>query len=130
MNFNSSVDQNYPNQSSVGPDYNVAIPLGTAGDTPIHRKGVTTRLDLTSGGAQTANQTFTFGSIAAEGWLNGDVVYVSEPSGRTGAFTNSVRNIAGVPIATWASLLANGGMFVFKSAINDFIAANPGVSTI
>lgn len=132
----SSSGPGMPNQASPGPNYTVAIPVGVAGDTPIHRKGIITRLDLTNGGAQTANQTFTFGSIAAEGWLDGDTVFISEPAARTGAFTNSIRSIAATALTTWAGLLANGGTFVFKAhftagvADGDFVAMGPGVSTI
>jgi len=121
LNFNSAVDVNYPNQPSPGADYTAAADSAPT----IHRKGNTTLLQLT--GNLTASRVAQFGTIANEGWLNGDVVFVSIPTHTGGGFTMSVHSIAGTVLTTWAALLAAGGMFVFDGT--DFVAALPGAST-
>lgn len=125
LNFNNSVDQpGPPNQASPGPDYTGPID-GAPGATTLHRKGVVTWFRGT--GNLTASRVFTPGTIVAEGWLEGDILFVSVPTHTGGGFTVTVNSIAAAALATWAALLASGGMFVFHGT--DFVAVIPGAST-
>jgi hypothetical protein len=133
MNANSNVDVNPPNQAYVGPEYFAPMD-GAPGNTTIHRKGIVTVIKLT--GNLTASRILTFGTIAAEGWLPGDEVYIAVPTHTGTGFTLSVESINGDELATWAALLANGGHFVFGATsynvpvgTGDFTAVNPGNST-
>jgi hypothetical protein len=133
MDFNSQSDSSAPNQAYPGPNYTQLMDgpnaPGSPGNTTIHRKGKITRLDLT--GNLTGSRVATFGTVAAEGWLPADVVYVSLPTHTGAESTFQITNIAGTVLATWPQLVANGGMFVFNMARtpNDFDACMPGNSS-
>ena len=126
LNFNNSDDQNLmPNQASPGPLYSVPADSNTT----IHRKGVVTKLDLTGG--LTSSRILQFGSKSSEGWLPGDIVFVSVPSHTGGGFTITIENIAGTILSYWQELAANGGMFVFDGGAypGDFSASIVGGAT-
>lgn len=93
--------------------------------TTIQRKGPITYFSAT--GNLTASRVWIFGSVAAQGWTIGDVVFLNLPTHTGGGFTVTVQNIATTVLATWAALLANGGIFYFNGT--DFQAMNPGQST-
>jgi hypothetical protein len=122
LNFNNNVDQpGSPNQASPGPNYTTPADAAIV----VTRKGVVTRLALT--GNLTASRIVTFGSVLAQGWLPGDIVFIHVATHTGGGFTLTIENIAAATLATWAALLANGGMFVFDGT--DFVACLPGSST-
>jgi hypothetical protein len=140
VNYNNSVDQNPPNQASVGPNY-IAPMDGAPGNTTIHRTGLLTRLDLT--GNLTASRTIQFATpnvaTGADIWLPGDTVFIQVPAHTGSGFTLTVLDIAGNPITVWPALSANGGMFVYGAgsapgmagpeAPVDFGAVLPGAGT-
>lgn len=117
MNYNNSVDQNPPNQASVGPNYTAPMD-GAPGNTIVHRKGIVTRLDLT--GNLTASRTLQFATpntvAGTDIWLPGDTVFVQVPAHTGAGFTLTVLDIAGNTIAVWPELSANGGMFVYGAS--------------
>jgi hypothetical protein len=135
LNFNNNVDQpGTPNQASVGPNVLVpsVIPVGIAATTLIPRQGVVTRIDFTSASriAQTAAQNLQFDTVAHQGWLPGDIVFIQLPSGA--AFAVTVEDTAGNLLATWPATKANGGMFVYGAGVmlaGDFGAVIPGQSS-
>ena len=122
LQFNNNVDQpGTPNQASPGLDYTAA--MDSAGT--IHRKGVVTRLELT--GNLSGSRVWTPGTVAAEGWLPGDIVFVHGTTHTGGGFTVTIDSIAAATLATYAALLAFGCMLVFDGT--DFKAVLPGNST-
>lgn len=134
LNYNSSVDQNPPNQAYVGPRNTAVIPPGGTITTLIARKGITTRLEILSRGAQTANQVLQFDTVANQGWLNGDTVFIMAPATTGGAGLTIIEDIAGNILCTWDANDPNGGMFVFGASVIaagglDFGAVIPGSST-
>ena len=120
LDLNNNADPN----NSPGPGY----VLPADGNILIARKGPVTRLRTT--GNLTASHAWQFDSVADQGWTSGDIVFLSLPAHTGAGFTVTVEGLAAVSslvLATWAALLANGGMFIFNGT--DFEGVLPGQST-
>lgn len=98
---------------------------GASGPTTIHRRGPVTYWRGT--GNLTASRIIAPGTIVAEGWTLGDVVYISAPAHTGGGFTLTLENLAAGVLATWPALISNGAMLYFNGT--DFEAITPGNST-
>lgn len=118
------VNNNSDQDNSDGLSYQAASD-GAPGTTTIVRQGPVTHFEGT--GNLTASRVWTFGTILAQKWKEGDIVFLSLPAHTGGGFTVTVQNIAGGVLSTWAALLSNGGMYIFRGT--DFRAMLPGVST-
>ena len=120
QDFNNNSDQD----NSPGLNYTSAMD-GAPGATVLVRKGPITR--WVGSGNLTASRVITFDTVANQKWKVGDQVWISVPTHTGGGFTLTVENIAASALATYAALLANGGMFYFNGT--DFEVGIPGNST-
>jgi len=119
INLNNNADPN----NNPGPGY-VPAPA-TTGTSLIGRRGPITHFRGPS--ALTGSVVYQFDTILNQGWTVGDLVFVAVPTHTGGGFTTTVNSIAAAALATYAALLANGGLFLFTGT--DFVVLIAGNST-